>query len=488
MNTSSRVDIAVVGGGTAGWLTALALAHCFGRGGASLMVIESPDLPSIGVGESTLPTLGRTLLSLDLDEEQWMKEVGATYKLGVRFRDWCHPGSLISRADFWNPVEPVRDAAAVDLWFDTARHRSYPEMCCATPPLLERDLIPINTDGARLSEYAFHVDAIKLAGLLRDQAKARGVQHRIDHVTRARTGPEGISSLELESGINVHASIYVDCTGFRSVLLGGALHEPWISYEDTLLTDRAVAIAAPVGKSSTEPLATYTTAQAMSSGWAWQVPLADRFGSGYVYSSKHQSAEDAEVELRTYLGAQAADVPARHISAMTGRRRRSWAGNCVAIGLASGFVEPLEATGIYFIERAISTFIGCLNAGDGNSYNDVMTRSYEEVRDLIVMHYLVNDRVDSTFWQATKNIEIPASLTARLDEWQHRAPATADFPRSAVFGATTWLSVLSGMGFWREPFDPEPASAITKVVADAQAQLLAASTDHRVLVGALRAR
>ena len=488
MNTSSQVDIAIVGGGTAGWLTALALAHCFGPDGASLMVVESPNVPPLGVGESTLPTLGRTLLSLDLDEQQWMAQVGATYKLGVRFQDWCQPGSTISRADFWNPVEPVHDPTAVATWFATERRRSYPESCCATPPLLERDMIPVTTDGARVGEYAFHVDAIKLAMLLRDRSKARGVQHRVDHVSRVRTGPEGITSLELESGVDVSASLFVDCTGFRSVLLGAALDEPWISYENSLLTDRAVAIAMPLSDPEAGPLVTYTTAQAMSAGWIWQVPLADRFGAGYVYSSTYQSPAEAEAELRAFLGPHVIEVEARHITAMTGRRRRSWAGNCVAVGLSSGFVEPLEATGIYFIERAISTLVSCLRAGDGNHFNDVMTQSYEEVRDLIVMHYLVNDRVDTDFWQATKDVDVPESLASRLAEWQHRAPTTADFPRPGVFGATTWLSILSGMGFWREPFDPEPASAITDSVADAQAHLLAEATDHRQLVGALRAR
>lgn len=477
-------DVAVVGGGTAGWLTALALVSCFPT--ASVTLVESPDVPTIGVGESTLPTMGRTLAGLGLAEHEWMAAVGATYKLGVRFIDWCRPGSVTSRADFWNPVEQIVDPAAVDDWFEQARSRDFAETCCATPPLLEQDLIPVDRSGERLAEYAFHVDAIALAGLLRSSATERGVVHRRDHVVAVIPGPHGIDSIVLEAAGVLRARLYVDCTGFRSVLLGDeqGLGEPWISYERALLTDSAVAIAAPHDDCRSSALATYTTARALSSGWMWKVPLADRFGAGYVYSSAHQSERDAEAELRRVLGSAADGAPARHLRAPTGRRRRSRVGNCVGVGLASGFVEPLEATGIYFVERAIATLVGCLQTGNFDTYDATMTASYEEVRDLIVMHYLINDREDTPFWRATKLVDVPVSLRRRLDEWRHRPPVAADFPPPAVFGVTTWTSVLAGMGFWREPIADRSAgdAPISPLLERERARLLAGSTDHRQLL------
>jgi tryptophan halogenase len=191
-----EVDIAIVGGGTAGWLTALALARCFGS--ARIMLVESPVVSTIGVGESTLPTIGHTLHSLGLNEQDWMATVGATYKLGVRFVDWCQPGSDISRADFWNPVEQITDPAAVIEWFEQARSSDFAQSCCATPPLLERDLIPRTLAGERLGEYAFHVDATKLAAVLKAKAIEHGVIHRRDHVVDLRPSSAGIDTIELE--------------------------------------------------------------------------------------------------------------------------------------------------------------------------------------------------------------------------------------------------------------------------------------------------
>jgi tryptophan halogenase len=438
-------SVVIVGGGTAGWMTAAYLKKA--APSINVTLIESATIRSVGVGEATFSTVKLFFDFLGLDEQDWMPSCNATYKLAIKFANWRQDG-----AHFYHPFQRYETVDGYNMgewWLKLKAHdEPFDQACFSIPALCEAKRSPRFFDGRVFDDkvqdffaggrqpknsflsdhkvqypYAYQFDASLLAGFLKQYATSRGVRQVIDEVNEVKLREDGgIDHVVTQSHGPIHGDLFVDCTGFRGLLINQALNEPFISFSDSLLCDSAIALQ--VDAEGIEP---YTTATALSSGWVWNIPLYGRTGTGYVYSSAFTSKEDAEREFRRHVGPAADDLRANHIKMRIGRCRNSWVKNCVAIGLSSGFVEPLESTGIFFIQHGIEELVSHL---PGNTIDEEMVRSYNRViaegidgvRDFLVLHYCTTERTDTEFWRATKQTALPQDLRERLDVWKHRLP------------------------------------------------------------------
>jgi tryptophan 6-halogenase len=441
--------IVVVGGGSAGWMTAAYLKKALR--GIDVTLIESANIKTVGVGEATFSTIKLFFDFLGLDESDWMPSCNATYKLAIKFKNWNKSGG-----HFYHPFQRYDVVDGFNMgewWLKLKQHEEPFDYACFTiPALCDHQRSPRYFDGRVFDDrvqdfftgshrerknvladhkvqypYAYHFDASLLAEYLKDYATRLGARQVIDEVEEVRLGEDGaIDHLVTRRHGQIRGDLYVDCTGFRSLLINQALEEPFVSFSESLLCDSAVAMQVP-RDIETHGINPYTTSTALSAGWVWDIPLYGRVGTGYVYSSAFQSKEDAEAEFRRHLGPAADGVKASHIKMRIGRCRNSWVKNCVAIGLSSGFVEPLESTGIFFIQHGIEELIAHL-PGDTideeavKSYNRTVAACIDGVRDFLVLHYCTTDRDDTEFWRATKRVRIPESLEERLALWKKRLP------------------------------------------------------------------
>ncbi len=441
-------DIVVVGGGSAGWMAAAYLSKALDRIG-SIKVVESPRVKTIGVGEATFSTLKLFFDYLELREEDWMPSCNASYKMGIRFVNWRRDGG-----HFYHPFQryEVIDGFNIgEWWLRLKADEPFDYSCFTVPALCDNLRAPRFLDGRVFDErvqgyyskdrpankvlgehrvqypYAYHFDAALLADFLRGYAVARGVEHIADDVIDVALGADGsIDHLATAGHGSIGGDLFVDCTGFRGLLINQALGEPFQSFGESLLCDSAVALQVPVDTAVTgiEP---FTTATAMEAGWVWNIPLYNRTGTGYVYSSAHATPSEAEGRLRSHLGPASDGCSANHIKMRIGRSRNSWVKNCVAIGLASGFVEPLESTGIFFIQHGIEELVRHLPNGSPDEqvikhYNQIVGECIDGVRDFLVLHYVASDRDDSEFWRATKRLRMPETLADRFALWRRRLP------------------------------------------------------------------
>ena len=296
-----------------------------------------------------------------------------------------------------------------------------------------------------------------MAKFLAEYAKKLGAKQILDDVLHVNPASDGsIGSLVTKSNGELTADLYVDCTGFRGLLINKALGEPFISFSDSLLCDSAIAMQMP-SDGAKEGINPYTTATALTCGWVWNIPLFQRIGSGYVYSSEFSTPENAELEFRSHLGARAQGCKASHIKMRIGRSRNSWVRNCVAIGLSSGFVEPLESTGIFFIQHGIEELVNYFPSAERDeqaikSYNKAIADCIDGVREFLVLHYVASTRADTPFWQATKrDIKVPSHLAERLELWKHRLPTNKTInPNYHGFEAYSYSVMLLGLGFCPE--------------------------------------
>jgi tryptophan halogenase len=311
--------------------------------------------------------------------------------------------------------------------------------------------------------YAYHFDAALFAKFLRSYATTRGVAHFLDEVTNVRLAEDGsIGGVQTQTSGELSADLYVDCTGFRGLLLNQALGEPFISFGEHLLNDSAVALQVPsdAERCGINP---FTTATALTSGWAWNIPLYNRNGTGYVYCSKFTTPGDAEAELRAHVGPAAEGCKANHIKMRIGRSRNSWVKNCVAVGLASGFVEPLESTGIFFIQHNIEELVAHFPGTEPDDrsvhdFNRVVGGCIDGVRDFLALHYQAATRSDTPFWRAVKETPPPPSLAERFDHWKHRLPTSKNIePRYHGFEAYSYSVMMLGLG--SAPTKPLPTLA-----------------------------
>lgn len=455
--------VLIVGGGTAGWLSAGYLARRLGADlpqGARIQLVESADIGILGVGEGTFPTIRRTLSTIGVDEAELIRRCGATFKQGAKFVHWRGaPGSPLPDHYFhaFQIAEPGTGLELLPYWLlGVAGERNWDEV--ATPQKAAADAcrapkLPSHPDYAGPLSYAFHFDAVTLAQLLREQAIANGVSHMVDIVTEVLTGPEGIAGVRTREHGVLDADLYIDCTGFRAELIGKALGVPFRSCRDILFCDSAIAIQVPYADAN-DPIASYTISTAQQAGWIWDIGLEHRRGIGHVFSSAHMDDARAEEVVRAYVGPAAEGLEARKFRFDAGYREINWHKNCVAIGLSSGFFEPLEATGIVFSEVAAAMVANLFPWGgdyetSARQFNQIMRRRYERTLDFIKLHYCLSDRTDSDFWRDNvASASMTDSLAELLDRWRFRPPNEMDIdPNVDIFPDSSWQYVLYGMGW-----------------------------------------
>lgn len=456
--------VLICGGGTAGWLTAAYLAKVLGQGGPTspqITLVESPEIGTIGVGEGSFATIRTTLRTLGLDEATFLRESTATFKQGIRFVDWEKTPENGRHSHYFHPFDPpypVEGAGLLPYWLLQDEKTRVPFAQAVT---LQKRVAENRSAPKRLYEdrfggalnYAYHFDAAKLARLLSRHAKTLGVTHLQGRITDVRLGDDGaIAGVMTDSHGELIADLYIDCTGFASVLLGKALGSPFKSVRRQLLTDRAIACQVPYPEPDA-PIESYTVSTGHEAGWTWDIGLNARRGVGYVYSSDHSSDDRAEEILRAYVGPTATDFTTRVIKFDTGYRETQWIKNCVAIGLSGGFFEPLEATGIMMIEVAIGMLTEYFpHAGpiDANAaiFNRLMTLRNEKLVNFLKLHYCVTKRQE-TFWRENADpATIPDELNELLAMWKYRMPSRFDIMDDIdTFAYFNYQYILYGMNF-----------------------------------------
>ena len=452
-------SIAIVGGGTAGWLAACYLQRALsGNPGNPIRItlIESPDVAPIGVGEATVPTLRQMLRTIGIPEASLFASAEATLKNGIRFAGW-HDGQDSFDHPFDMPVV-MEGYSTITHWLNLKQRgltrQPFAEAGVVQPALMDAMRSPKLMTSPPYEApitYAYHLDAVLLARLLRDTARERGVVHVEGTVEQVETGEEGIRAVRLRDGTRHEADLFIDCTGFASLLLGKALNVPFQSYADTLLCDRA--LACPVAHEAPDaPLRSYTIATAQDAGWTWDIELQSRKGTGYVYSSRFCSDDEALATLQRYNAGRTALAEPRMLHMRVGRHERMWEKNCLALGLAGGFIEPLESTGIYLIEYALQMWLDHLPARAGATraqakFNELMAGQYDELHDFVLLHYVLSARRDTPFWRAyTEEVKVPGRLADLLALWKEKLPGTADIDmrRQNLFGPHNWFFILAG--------------------------------------------
>jgi tryptophan 7-halogenase len=504
--------ILIVGGGTAGWLTAAFLAKTLGTagGGPRITLVESADIGIVGVGEGTFPSIRGTLAAIGIDEARFIRECDATFKQGVRFVDWSrvgeryfHPFNAPSQrpgAPELLPYWLLGEAASAD-----GAPRAFADAVSMQQRVADAARGPKRVgDGDWLGpmNYAYHFDAGKFATLLATHAQSLGVERVIATVDRVDLRADGhVGAVVTRERGALSADLYIDCTGFRALLIGQALGAARKPLDDVLFADRALALQVPYPAADT-PIPSFTISTAHEAGWTWDIGLHRRRGIGYVYSSRHTSDERAERVLRGYVGAAADTLTPRFLKLDTGYRETQWIGNCVAVGLAAGFLEPLESSGIGLIETA-AYLIGYLLPADGNlepaarQFNEHMRARFERIVDFLKLHYALTRRDDDAFWRDNAD---PATWTPtlrdRLAQWRSRPPHRLDFIADLeMYPPSSWQYVLYGMGY---PTDLSHARAAWPRAAEARHEFamipqvaqraLADLPDHRALVDAMCAR
>ncbi|HPE48602.1 MAG TPA: tryptophan 7-halogenase [Hyphomonas sp.] len=448
-------SILVVGGGSAGWITANLLNAQLRRAGRDtrITLVESPDIPAIGVGEATVPSIRRTMSLIGILEQDLMSSAEATFKTLIRFADW-NPGETYDHP--FDRRDRARTDAAAEAW--TADNGlPFDRTFSVLSQIADDNLAPKTPQTPQYLAnfpYAYHLDAIRLANRLSGFGRERGIAHKLCNIRDVRVTPEGaIASVLTDEGEELTADLYVDCTGFRSMLLGGALGVKTKSFARHLLCDRAVTMRVPYDVYRPERIRTYTLATAREAGWQWDINLQTRRGIGYVYSSQFLSEDAAETALRQMEGPHSEALEARHIRFTSGKHEVSWKGNCVAIGLSDGFLEPLESSGLYMIEfaaLALSTMVADYAHAPGatiRSYNKMIGDLYDEVLGFLNLHYVLSKRRDTPFWQAaTADEVIVDDLRDRIEFWRHRSPNPFDFlGADRLFGQDSYEFIVHGL-------------------------------------------
>jgi len=445
-------SVLIVGGGSSGWMAASGLQHA--RPELDITVVESSDVPTVGVGEATLNSFHSFLLSVGLHEDEFLHTVGGSLKLGIRYRGW-------SARDFWHPFgEVMFPRPFLDRWMSDRAEGTGARFDVPFDEyggLGTWDLAGAYRAPKRLGDpeydtrsvlYGYHMDAGLFAELLKQRARADGVHHIVDHVVDVTCGSAGIAGVRTRARGTLTADLYVDCSGFRSLLLGDALSEPFESFSQYLPNDSAVAFGRLRGTEN--PLRPFTTANAMRHGWSWNIPLWARDGTGYVYSSAFCDRATAEREMVAFLGTEAELTEPNHLTMRVGKSRRTWVDNCVAVGLAGGFIEPLESTGLLTVEIAVDQLAQTLDGGDyddglRDAFNDGFSHLYDNIRDFLVLHFRTAARRDTEYWRACTGdpLMVPPRVADFIDRWQHGdVPWNAPWP----FAVGSWMYILDGNG------------------------------------------
>ena len=478
--------VLVVGGGSSGWMAATYLASTLGRN-VEITLVESDAIGIVGVGEATIPPMKQFQRFLKIDEAQFVAATQGTFKLGIEFHNWGREGdqylhqfgpvgreidALVKLHHWWQLGRIADKAGDYPDWqhLHTAFHAAKADRFAPSDP--RRNDLP------NRYTHAYHFDAHLYAGFLRKLAEARGVKRVEGKIIGAeRDGASGfVSQVVMEGGRRLEADLFIDCSGFRSLLLGDCLEEPWSDWSKWIPSDRALAVPTARAEGGLKP---YTQGIAHAVGWQWRIPLQHRTGNGHVFASAFSTEDEARERLLGNLDAQALAEP-RLIKFATGRRERAWVGNVVAIGLSSGFLEPLESTSIHFVqsalERLVELFPTCaMDPALRDQFNARSRGEWEQVRDFIIAHYHLTEREDSEFWRYTKSMEIPDSLAAILAAWRERGHLAVD--GGHLFQLGSWASMLIGQrcvprGVHALASRAEPAYAaeqIRRIAADCKA-------------------
>jgi flavin-dependent dehydrogenase len=496
------MKLVIVGGGTSGWMTASYLSKAFDD--LDITLIESGTVGTIGVGEATFSTVKLFFDFLELHERDWMPHCSGSYKLAIRFQNWTKDGG-----HFYHPFQRYETSdgmTGAEWWLKLRNGEPVDYACFVTPHICDAMRSPRFLDGTVYDEkvqdyfddgkpvpnasiarhevqypYAYHFNAAELARYLQGYATDRGVKRIVDDVVDVVLDEEGaIAGVQTKDNGLISADLFVDCTGFRGLLINKALNEPFTSFNDTLLNDSAVAIQVPrdIEKLGMRP---YTTAHAHNAGWSWNIPLYGRDGTGYVYSSQFIDKDEAEREFREFLGPAAKDCTANHIRMRIGRSRNSWVKNCVAIGLSSGFVEPLESTGIFFIQHGIEELVNHFPRGtqiDPNmvrSYNQTINQCIDGVRQFLTIHYAGGKRDDTPYWRAATNVQLPEDLAERMRIFKARLPSDRNiFQPFHGFEAYSWSIMLLGLGY-----EPEGHLALLDHLDESRAREMFAQVQQK---------
>ena len=458
-------SVLIVGGGTAGWMTAACLARALEAqypGGVRITLVESAETALPGVGEGTVPTIRNTLRRIGVDETSLVRECGTSFKQGTKFVHWRYPPGRGAPDHYLHPFQSSPEPAGLDLlpyWLlgVAGPNVNWDEVNTPQKRVADSNRAPKlihHPDYEAPLNYAYHFDALKLASFLRRQAIASGVHSLRDTIEKVNLAEDGsIRSVTAEASGDLHADLFIDCTGLRAQLIGAALGVPHMSCRSILFCDTALAIQVP-HEYPEAPIASCTIATAHDSGWIWDIGLDRSRGIGNVYSSDHTNDARAEGTLRAYLGKAGDRLPVRKMRFEAGYREINWKKNCIAIGASSGFFEPLEATGIVFTEVAAMLLANLFPWGGdleiaAKQYNGIMRRRFERTLDFIKLHYCISERRDSRFWlDNVDSASAPESLQELLRMWRHRPPGAIDFDQDVdLFKESSWQYVLYGMGY-----------------------------------------
>ncbi len=477
-NDNNIKEIVIIGGGTAGWMSATYLAASLNFN-VKITVIESADHGPIGVGEATIPTIKTEFFDrLGITEEEWMPKLGGTFKLGIKYGNWKTPQEQGGDHYYhvFGEIPLIDEVPLSSVWvknfLEGKTKKSFAHSCFASSVAFDNHLSPKLLDDTKVQHYAYHFDALMLAAYLREWGKARGVRHVIDKLTHAEQDEQGnITSVTGVSGQKYTADFFIDCSGFAGFLIDKVYQEPIISFDDYLLTDRAIAINIP-DEPNNRDIRSYTSATAMKAGWTWEIPLYKRSGNGYVYSSKFISDQEAQDEIVQFFGKRAEGMNMRPIKFQSRRHRNSWIKNCVAIGLSSSFLEPLESSTIYFIYATLYQLVKAFPQKNidpvlRDKFNAKINYMVDDNRDFIAMHFKTAQREDTPFWRANKyETVIPASLELILKKQKSGLPIkrpTVDnnniYPTFKSLFQNFWTEtnyqcILSGVGYY--PNNPYP--------------------------------
>jgi tryptophan halogenase len=450
--------VCIVGGGTAGWMAAALMAKHFDGKLFDIELVESDDIGTIGVGESTVPPFLQMLTKLGVNEQAFVKETQASFKLGIQFRDWLRPGE-----SYFHPFgavgAPIGLSDFYHVWLKARMNgyaRPFQDFSPANVMAQNGRFIPPFTQPRSPiagASYALHVDAKLVAGFLRRFAEERGVVRTEGIVEDVATRPDGfVQRLRLKSGKEIEADFFIDCSGFRALLIGKALGVGYEDWSHWLLCDRAIAVQTE----NVGPPPPYTLAHAQKFGWRWRIPLQHRAGNGYVFCGRYLSDDEATATLMSQVEGEPVVKP-MVVPFKTGLRERTWDKNVLSLGLASGFIEPLESTAIHLIYRGMDFFFRFLPDLDcdprlAEEYNRRMRADYEEIRDFVIMHYCTTQRDDTPFWDECRTMELPATLQRKIDLF--RVNGTVSEGLDELFREVNWQSVLDGMGVVPRSYHP----------------------------------
>ncbi|MXP28240.1 tryptophan halogenase [Porphyrobacter algicida] len=464
--------VIIVGGGTAGWMAAAALSRFLNDGRRKIILVESDDIGTVGVGEATIPPIINFNQMLEINENEFLRATRGTFKLGIEFVNW---GRVSDR--YFHPFgtfgHDLHGISFHQLWLrahrrgesgDLGKHsistvaatmgrfaRPGPE---AKPPL--REIF-----------YAFHLDASLYARLLRSVAEKHGAQRCEGKIVKVRRHAESgdVEAVELEGGRLIAGDIFLDCSGFRGLLMGKTLNVDYEDWSHWLPTDRAIAVQT----ANVAPPVPYTRATAHGAGWQWRIPLQHRTGNGHVFSSRYMEEDAAHRILLDNLDGEPITEP-RTLSFRTGMRSQAWSHNVVALGLSSGFLEPLESTSIHLIQNGIQRLLALfpdkpISPLERDEYNRGMRELYEDVRDFVILHYKATQRDDTEFWRYVRDMDVPETLARKMELWRLHARVFRE--NAELFSLPSWVAVMLGQNIWPENYDPMADSLDGAKVAEA---------------------